>query len=320
MIDQKWLENCATAGEFLYGFYPVSVLKMMYETKRNCKAADAELIDAVVQSDAVLMDYMEGRLVDFGNYGEGFFAPLELEGTQLEPMMKKAVESGNPYAELHLDDDTRMDLMVRQGDTDFYIPTEKEITELIEDGYIHSTAMTALKEEIEKQGGNSKLLAGIWQQYSTDALDQYEAINGIINELFPGAIGSRSAKPAGKAVKVPMIDDLNAMMPMISEFLNNVNLRANRGWRPKDLFKKMYPNGLKSMPTLMPASVRAAKNMREAETQFRAMGVNVDYSSIDNFATVGPHGERRIVKVGRNDPCPCGSGKKYKQCHGRFST
>ena len=23
-------------------------------------------------------------------------------------------------------------------------------------------------------------------------------------------------------------------------------------------------------------------------------------------------------KVGRNDPCPCGSGKKYKQCHGRL--
>ncbi|MEA4860557.1 MAG: SEC-C metal-binding domain-containing protein, partial [Sphaerochaeta sp.] len=22
-------------------------------------------------------------------------------------------------------------------------------------------------------------------------------------------------------------------------------------------------------------------------------------------------------KVGRNDPCPCGSGKKYKYCHGR---
>ena len=27
---------------------------------------------------------------------------------------------------------------------------------------------------------------------------------------------------------------------------------------------------------------------------------------------------RRIIskKVGRNAPCPCGSGKKYKQCHG----
>ena len=24
------------------------------------------------------------------------------------------------------------------------------------------------------------------------------------------------------------------------------------------------------------------------------------------------------LKVGRNDPCPCGSGKKYKVCHGRL--
>jgi preprotein translocase subunit SecA len=28
--------------------------------------------------------------------------------------------------------------------------------------------------------------------------------------------------------------------------------------------------------------------------------------------------QQRVVveKVGRNDPCPCGSGKKYKRCHG----
>ncbi|HEY4298311.1 MAG TPA: SEC-C metal-binding domain-containing protein, partial [Paraburkholderia sp.] len=25
-----------------------------------------------------------------------------------------------------------------------------------------------------------------------------------------------------------------------------------------------------------------------------------------------------VPKVGRNDPCPCGSGKKYKQCHGKI--
>ncbi len=28
---------------------------------------------------------------------------------------------------------------------------------------------------------------------------------------------------------------------------------------------------------------------------------------------------RSSQKVGRNDPCPCGSGKKYKNCHGRLS-
>ena len=27
---------------------------------------------------------------------------------------------------------------------------------------------------------------------------------------------------------------------------------------------------------------------------------------------------RAAPKVGRNDPCPCGSGQKYKQCHGKL--
>jgi preprotein translocase subunit SecA len=31
-----------------------------------------------------------------------------------------------------------------------------------------------------------------------------------------------------------------------------------------------------------------------------------------NVATTG-----KTEKVGRNQPCPCGSGKKYKFCHGR---
>jgi preprotein translocase subunit SecA len=27
----------------------------------------------------------------------------------------------------------------------------------------------------------------------------------------------------------------------------------------------------------------------------------------------------QYARVGRNDPCPCGSGKKYKQCHGKLA-
>ncbi len=40
-----------------------------------------------------------------------------------------------------------------------------------------------------------------------------------------------------------------------------------------------------------------------------------ELSSDDSQSTVRNFGP----KVGRNDPCPCGSGKKYKQCHGRLS-
>jgi len=40
-----------------------------------------------------------------------------------------------------------------------------------------------------------------------------------------------------------------------------------------------------------------------------------DGSSPQNKAETFVREER---KVGRNEPCPCGSGKKYKQCHGRI--
>jgi len=40
--------------------------------------------------------------------------------------------------------------------------------------------------------------------------------------------------------------------------------------------------------------------------------------AVDNKAEAGPKrpAKRDEQRVGRNDPCPCGSGKKYKQCHG----
>jgi len=41
----------------------------------------------------------------------------------------------------------------------------------------------------------------------------------------------------------------------------------------------------------------------------------------DGQSTDGEHKPfvRDGRKVGRNDPCPCGSGRKYKQCHGKLN-
>ena len=34
-----------------------------------------------------------------------------------------------------------------------------------------------------------------------------------------------------------------------------------------------------------------------------------------------PKSPRKVEhRIGRNDPCPCGSGKKYKKCHGSTDT
>ncbi|GAA4065405.1 preprotein translocase subunit SecA [Amphibacillus indicireducens] len=62
---------------------------------------------------------------------------------------------------------------------------------------------------------------------------------------------------------------------------------------------------------VMKAQVRA--NLERQEVAKNATAVTGDQSKKQKKKTPFIKGET----VGRNDPCPCGSGKKYKQCHGR---
>lgn len=49
-----------------------------------------------------------------------------------------------------------------------------------------------------------------------------------------------------------------------------------------------------------------------------AEGEALESSAEDNVVALNAPYVRGTPKVGRNDPCPCGSTKKYKQCHGRL--
>jgi preprotein translocase subunit SecA len=49
-----------------------------------------------------------------------------------------------------------------------------------------------------------------------------------------------------------------------------------------------------------------------------AQMVNQAMASSDDV-TVVTRSPDDVPKVGRNDPCPCGSGKKYKNCHGKLA-
>ena len=58
----------------------------------------------------------------------------------------------------------------------------------------------------------------------------------------------------------------------------------------------------------------------EMEQQKPKQEAPVSYSRGENAPAEPVHTyKREQPKVGRNDPCPCGSGKKYKQCHGKRS-
>ena len=69
-------------------------------------------------------------------------------------------------------------------------------------------------------------------------------------------------------------------------------------------------NAIKVDTTRMLMHVRVEQNI-EREQVAKATGTNKDDTAVK--APV----KRKDAKIGRNDPCPCGSGLKYKMCHGR---
>jgi hypothetical protein len=73
---------------------------------------------------------------------------------------------------------------------------------------------------------------------------------------------------------------------LIYAVLNNSRKWSNNGWTPKELFEK--------------------KRLEREEARQKSLPANVI-----SFP------QKKAGKVGRNDPCPCGSGKKYKHCCGR---
>ena len=78
---------------------------------------------------------------------------------------------------------------------------------------------------------------------------------------------------------------------------------------------------------LMSVRIRSADQVEKASQQSGAVS-NVSYNHSADSAAGGQQGPvgspgtpimRSQQKVGRNEPCPCGSGKKFKHCHGRLA-
>ncbi|MFN3983841.1 MAG: preprotein translocase subunit SecA [Rhodocyclaceae bacterium] len=79
---------------------------------------------------------------------------------------------------------------------------------------------------------------------------------------------------------------------------------------------------------LMTIQIRAESQLEEAERPPEVENVEYHHSSYEDAlgskdnAQAGSGVQQHVnalPKVGRNDPCPCGSGKKYKHCHGKLS-
>jgi preprotein translocase subunit SecA len=154
------------------------------------------------------------------------------------------------------------------------------------------------------------------------------------------AVGEELMRHFEKAIMLQTLDSQwKDHLAQMDYLRTGINLRGYAQKDPKQeykresfsLFKTMLDNIKHEVIKLISrVQVRAEEDVEAVEEQ-RRQTAEMEYqheqaqqlaSSEDNqqedLAAHQPY-TREGNKVGRNDPCPCGSGKKFKQCHGAIS-
>ena len=126
----------------------------------------------------------------------------------------------------------------------------------------------------------------------------------------------QSVQNASYEQKDPLLIYKLESFKLFEEMLNNMNRKViamlMRG--------QIYVREPEDMRQSAPEQRRATPQYRESKEQYPGAGSME--AARQASAQHAPQPRTPIVvapKVGRNDPCPCGSGKKYKNCHGRES-
>ena len=111
------------------------------------------------------------------------------------------------------------------------------------------------------------------------------------------------------------MDNIDAMQ----ELRQGIRLRAYAQVNPIDAYKKesleMFEEMISAIQDETVRRIFSARVKTEGEVKRERVADGI-VASTSGDGTVKKQ-PRKVQKIGRNDPCPCGSGKKYKQCCGR---
>ncbi|MDB5053243.1 MAG: subunit SecA of preprotein translocase [Bacilli bacterium] len=157
----------------------------------------------------------------------------------------------------------------------------------------------------------------IWGKEKEEIVDYVKSLVMKLYEEREQQIGEENMREFEKVVVLRGVDSkwmdhIDAM----DQLRQGIHLRSYGGTDPLreyqfegfEMFQEMINNIQEEIATyIMKAHVET----------------NLERQAVAEGQAVNPSGEpttkkpvKRDEKVGRNDPCPCGSGKKFKQCHG----
>ena len=212
---------------------------------------------------------------------------------------------------------------------------------------INSVAEEIVGMYVEGEEGNSlnieSLNTEILNTFGIDMLDflkeHKKDINAVTEELEKQAhskyeekeqeIGSEQMRELERVVLLKVVDEkwMNHIDSM-DELKNGIGLRAYGQQDPvvkyrmegMDMFEEMTAN-IKVDVVKILMNIRKQGEVRRQETAKITGAALEAINSVDGGKAINVNENKTVVnegpKVGRNDPCPCGSGKKYKNCCGK---
>ena len=135
-------------------------------------------------------------------------------------------------------------------------------------------------------------------------------------------IGPDTMRMAEKSLLLQVLDQQwKEHLLSLDQLRQGISLRAYAQKDPLNEYKReafamfqVLLEGLRETVTLVLAHVEIRQQEPAAEGAEAPAGASANAAAGNAAASPAP---RR--KVSRNEPCPCGSGKKYKHCHGRIA-
>jgi preprotein translocase subunit SecA len=174
--------------------------------------------------------------------------------------------------------------------------------------YVMGLAREKYDELLVKPAGQPELMLEIEKQMLLRAIDTLWIDHLVAIDYLRTGIGLR-----GYGQHDPLVEYKKETYRMFNELLSAIQ---------KELVYSIYKIslGMQAAPEILKQQSNkklVLQGGEDALTQgFKGVGDNASNQTVIHTVASGGPG-KETAKVGRNEPCPCGSGKKYKQCCGK---
>jgi preprotein translocase subunit SecA len=179
-----------------------------------------------------------------------------------------------------------------------------------------------------------------------DILEQVQQAAQAAYQQKVEAVGAESWSGFERSIMLQVIDTAwREHLSALDHLRQGIHLRGYAQKNPKQEYKReafeLFSGMLDRVRddvvrVLMTVRIQTQEEIEQAEAEaaraVQMQNVTYQHTDYDEAKSEEAQPQRRAVaeehpgtlrnaapKIGRNDPCPCGSGKKYKQCHGQLT-